>query len=60
MLMLTRMGAVVAPPVPPFYARPATLDDMIREMAARDLNGAFRLHAELFPEGGPASRSALR
>ena len=37
MLMLTRMGAVVAPPVPPFYARPATLDDMVREMAARVL-----------------------
>ena len=30
-------AAVVAPPVPPFYARPATLDDMVREMAARVL-----------------------
>ncbi|MBP0650628.1 hypothetical protein J8J40_26630, partial [Mycobacterium tuberculosis] len=35
MLALTRMGAVVAPPVPPFYAKPATLDDMVREIAAR-------------------------
>ncbi|PIO99316.1 UbiX family flavin prenyltransferase [Pleomorphomonas carboxyditropha] len=35
MLMLTRMGAMVAPPVPPFYAKPETIDDMIREMAAR-------------------------
>ncbi len=37
MLMLTRMGAVVAPPVPPFYAKPDTIDDMVREMAARVL-----------------------
>jgi 4-hydroxy-3-polyprenylbenzoate decarboxylase len=32
------MGAMVAPPVPPFYARPQTLDDMVREMAARVLS----------------------
>lgn len=38
MLMLTRMGAMVAPPVPPFYAKPETLDDMVREMAARVLS----------------------
>lgn len=35
MLALTRMGAIVAPPVPPFYTRPQSLDDLIREMAAR-------------------------
>jgi flavin prenyltransferase len=38
MLALTRMGAMVAPPVPPFYAKPETIDDMIREMAARVLS----------------------
>ncbi len=37
MLMLTRMGAIVAPPVPPFYALPQSIDDMVREMAARVL-----------------------
>lgn len=37
MLALTRMGAMVAPPVPPFYSKPETLDDMVREMAARVL-----------------------
>ncbi|MCM5556480.1 UbiX family flavin prenyltransferase [Pleomorphomonas sp. JP5] len=37
MLMLTRMGAMVAPPVPPFYSKPETIDDMVREMAARVL-----------------------
>ncbi|KAB2950499.1 MAG: UbiX family flavin prenyltransferase [Rhizobiaceae bacterium] len=35
MLKLARMGAVIAPPVPPFYARPATVDDLVREIAAR-------------------------
>jgi len=40
MLRLARLGAVVAPPVPPFYARPATIDDMLREIAARLVNWA--------------------
>ncbi|MDB4273642.1 UbiX family flavin prenyltransferase, partial [bacterium] len=35
MLKLARMGAVVAPPVPPFYARPATMADLVREIAGR-------------------------
>ncbi|MDR3497305.1 MAG: UbiX family flavin prenyltransferase [Ancalomicrobiaceae bacterium] len=37
MLALTRMGAIVAPPVPPFYAAPKTIDDVAREIAARTL-----------------------
>jgi 4-hydroxy-3-polyprenylbenzoate decarboxylase len=35
MLRLARLGAVIAPPVPPFYARPASLEDVVREIAAR-------------------------
>ena len=35
MLRLARMGAVIAPPVPPFYARPATMEDLVREIAGR-------------------------
>ena len=35
MLRLARLGAVIAPPVPPFYARLATMDDLVREIAAR-------------------------
>ena len=38
MLALTRMGAMVAPPVPPFFSKPETIDDMVREMAARVLS----------------------
>lgn len=40
MLKLARMGAIIAPPVPPFYARPTTMEDMVREIAARLLQWA--------------------
>ncbi|MBV2143590.1 UbiX family flavin prenyltransferase [Falsochrobactrum sp. TDYN1] len=40
MQLLARMGAIIAPPVPPFHARPATIEDMIREIAARLINWA--------------------
>lgn len=40
MLRLARMGAVIAPPVPPFYAKPASLNEMVREIAARLVNWA--------------------
>ncbi len=40
MLRLARLGAVIAPPVPPFYAKPATMEDMVREVAARLVNWA--------------------
>lgn len=35
MLALARMGAVVAPPVPPFYAGITTVEEMVRQIAAR-------------------------
>ena len=35
MLALTRMGAIIAPPMPPFYAGAHTVEDMVREIAAR-------------------------
>lgn len=38
MLALTRMGAIVAPPVPPFYAGCVTMEDAVREISARILN----------------------
>ncbi len=40
MLRLARLGAVIAPPVPPFYTKPATMEDMVREIAARLVNWA--------------------
>ena len=35
MLKLARMGAVIAPPVPPFYTGARTVEAMAREIAAR-------------------------
>lgn len=37
MLKLTRMGAIIMPPVPAFYAKPRTVDDIITQIAARGL-----------------------
>ena len=37
MLALARMGAVVAPPVPHFYTKPRSVEDIVREIAARVL-----------------------
>jgi len=40
MVAVTRMGAIVSPPVPPFYARMTGLDDMVRQIAARAVASA--------------------
>ncbi|MFE6450656.1 UbiX family flavin prenyltransferase [Nocardiopsis dassonvillei] len=38
MLALTRMGAVIMPPVPAFYNRPATVRDIVDHVVARVLD----------------------
>lgn len=38
MLALTRMGAVIAPPVPAFYNRPSSIDDVVTHICARVLD----------------------
>ena len=38
MLTVTEMGAIVAPPVPAFYARPRSLDEMIDHTVGRTLD----------------------
>jgi 4-hydroxy-3-polyprenylbenzoate decarboxylase len=38
MTQLSEMGAIVAPPVPAFYAKPQTLDDMIGHTVGRALD----------------------
>lgn len=49
MLALTEAGAVIMPPVPAFYAKPSSVEDIVRDTALRalglmgfDLPGAFR------------------
>lgn len=38
MLALTRMGAVMAAPMPAFYTRPQTIDDLVTHICARVLD----------------------
>lgn len=53
LLAVTEMGAIVAPPLPAFYARPATLDDMVTHSVARALD-LFGLDTGTFPRwAGP-------
>jgi 4-hydroxy-3-polyprenylbenzoate decarboxylase len=46
MLKLSRMGAVIVPPVPAFYNHPSTLDDIIDQVAMRALDH-FGLHLDV-------------
>jgi flavin prenyltransferase len=43
MLKLTRMGAIVSPPVPAFYNRPGSIDDLVDHTVMRMLD-LFGLH----------------
>ncbi|HWO43104.1 MAG TPA: UbiX family flavin prenyltransferase [Candidatus Eisenbacteria bacterium] len=65
MVTLTRMGAVIFPPVPAFYHRPKTLDDVINQTVTRVLD-QFDIDVNLFqrwndegmsrhPEAAPAT-----
>ena len=38
MVKLTEMGAIIAPPLPAFYARPATLEEMVDQSVGRALD----------------------
>ena len=46
MLKLSRMGVVIFPPVPAFYNRPQSLDEMISHVAMRALD-QFGLHLDV-------------
>jgi 4-hydroxy-3-polyprenylbenzoate decarboxylase len=48
------MGAIVAPPVPAFYLRPASCDDIIDQIARRavDLLGVLAPMARRWDGGG--------
>ena len=47
MATLTRIGAIIFPPVPAFYHRPKTLDDVINQTVTRILD-QFDIDVELF------------
>jgi 4-hydroxy-3-polyprenylbenzoate decarboxylase len=45
MLKLSRMGAVIAPPMPSFYTRPSTIEDLVHYSAVRLLD-QFGIHVD--------------
>lgn len=54
MLKLSRMGAVIAPPMPAFYNRPTALDDIVEYTALRLLD-QFGIHLESSTRWGTPS-----
>jgi 4-hydroxy-3-polyprenylbenzoate decarboxylase len=46
MLKLSRMGVVIAPPVPAFYSRPQNIDEIVNYTAARLLD-QFGIHVDM-------------
>lgn len=62
MLKLSRMGAVILPPVPAFYNRPQTIDDIVNHTVQRALD-QLGIHVDVvgrwdgvMQRGGKASR----
>jgi 4-hydroxy-3-polyprenylbenzoate decarboxylase len=60
MASLSEAGAIVAPPVPGFYARPQSVDDIVNHTVGRvlDLFGIEAGVVRRWQGGGQASRSA--
>jgi 4-hydroxy-3-polyprenylbenzoate decarboxylase len=46
MLKLSRMGVVIAPPVPAFYSNPSSIDEIVNHTAARLLD-QFGIHVDM-------------
>ena len=57
MLAVTEMGGIIAPPVPAFYSRPQSLDDMVTHTVGRVLD-LFDLDLKAFPRWGEESDEA--
>lgn len=51
MLAVTEMGGIIAPPVPAFYVKPRTIDDMVTHTVSRALD-LFDLDTQTFPRWG--------
>jgi 4-hydroxy-3-polyprenylbenzoate decarboxylase len=58
MLKLSRMGAVILPPVPAFYNRPASLDAMVDHVVMRTLD-QFGIHIDLAGRWGSEMAAPL-
>ncbi len=66
MLAVSEMGAIIAPPVPAFYARPQSLAEVVDQTVGRVLDlfefdsGQVRRWGEPAADGGQALRSVRR
>ena len=66
LLQLSEMGAVIAPPVPAFYANPESLDDMVDQTVGRVLDlfglesGRVTRWGEAGEDGAPPLRAVKR
>ncbi|UJX46355.1 UbiX family flavin prenyltransferase [Xanthobacter sp. YC-JY1] len=58
MLTITEMGGIIAPPVPAFYSRPQSLDDMVTHTIGRVLD-LFDLDLTSFPRWGEEGGTAI-
>jgi len=65
MLKLSRMGVVIFPPVPAFYAQPQSIDDIVEQTVTRILD-QFGVHVEsekrwqgVMATGGDPSRKSV-
>lgn len=56
MLRVTRMGGIIMPPVPSFYHKPKTIDDIINQTVGKVLD-LFGIDAHLFDRWGEDSES---
>ncbi len=59
LLALSEMGAIVAPPVPGFYTRPETVDDIVDHTVGRVLD-LFGLDSGKVARWGEEKRRRLR
>jgi 4-hydroxy-3-polyprenylbenzoate decarboxylase len=55
MATVTEAGGVIFPPVPAFYMRPTTIDELVDHSVGRALD-QFGLHVETFPRWNEESR----
>jgi 4-hydroxy-3-polyprenylbenzoate decarboxylase len=58
MVTITEAGGVIFPPVPAFYSRPTTLEQVIDQSVGRALD-QFGIHTEIFPRWGEDLRNRV-
>ncbi len=59
MTAVTEAGATVFPPVPAFYSRPSTIEDIVDHSVGRALD-QFGIHTDVFPRWSDQLRDNVR